>query len=64
MKTPRLNGFFDWLKRGAVPIDGIVRRVDNAHVPTGGAELEQERDVVAPRVEPLPQECVRWGNFR
>jgi hypothetical protein len=62
MKNFRLNGFFDWLKRSAVPIDGVEinRRPD----PPEDAEAEQERDVVAPRVEPLPPGPVRWGNFR
>ena len=64
MKTQRLNGFFDWLKRGAVPIDGFPRRDDNARAATGPADIQQERDVVACRVEPLPCEPVRWGNFR
>lgn len=64
MNTPRLYGFFDWLKRGAVPIDGFERRADNAPRCTERAEIEQERDVIAPRVEPLPQEPARWGNFR
>ena len=64
MNTPRLNGFFDWLKRGAVPIDGFAPKIDNADVATEPADIEQERDVMARRVEPLPCEPVRWGNFR
>jgi hypothetical protein len=64
MNTPRLNGFFDWLKRGAVPIDGFAPRDDNARATTGHVDVEQERDVAACRVEPLPCEPVRWGNFR
>jgi hypothetical protein len=70
MNTPRLNGFFDWLKRGAVPIDGFAPRDDNARAAAPPVEMEmememeQERDVAACRVEPLPCEPVRWGNFR
>jgi hypothetical protein len=68
MNTLRLNGFFDWLKRGAVPIDGFAPKVDNgvdnAHAAAEPTDVLQERDVVACRVEPLPCEPVRWGNFR
>ena len=63
MKTLRLNGFFDWIRYNAVPVDGITGRDDNA-CESQRAELDEERDIVAPRVEPLPREPVRWGNFR
>lgn len=63
MNALRLNGFFDWIRRHAVPVDGAVRDGDNvpgAHA----AEVDEERDVAAPRVEPLPPMPIRWGNFR
>lgn len=64
MNTLRLNGFFDWLKRGGVPIDGFGPRTDNADATAESADVDQERDIAASRVEPLPCEPARWGNFR